>query len=236
MAVPFHEPHFFDDEEYLSKLENYQSAFRSADGNIPETIVDISPSYIYIHNAIYRLKQIAPHAKLIVMLRNPIDRAISHHNHDIRKWRNVGSFSARCQLEYHQICNGNLQNDRSNLVARGFYASQLENVLRYFSPKQVLVIISERYKANPDSFRSYIRRFIGLPEDNNTVSYPVWNEHRYYEPIAEDDRVFLRGIYDSEVHRLRRLIGDDIPEWSDFSDKKRPLHVIDGANKAIKVI
>src|ERR1700686_1992517 len=75
------ELHFFDDEEISSKPVGYELLhrhFRSIGGS---TIAgEVTPSYLYWEPAMERIRNYNPQIKLVILLRNPIDRAFAHWN------------------------------------------------------------------------------------------------------------------------------------------------------------
>merc|ERR1719323_2015869 len=80
LALPWQEPHFFDEaEEFQRGPAHYASWFGWGYSWHPPSVVgDITPSYLYIPEAVPRIRRLVPHAKLVVLLRNPVDRAVSH--------------------------------------------------------------------------------------------------------------------------------------------------------------
>eukprot|EP00913_Durusdinium_trenchii_P034280 g32077.t1 len=189
---------------------------------------------------LYATRVVFSQAKLVVLLRNPIGRAISHHNHDLNKYREVGTLEERFVWEMHT--SKNTCPCRSDAFKRGFYAEQLERMLQFFPSDQVLVLISERCRMQPRQHLRHVARFLGL-EDVPWVSDYVFKEehvwvpalghaaleqdegtgpmevskvrHWYFEEPSHRVRQTLRDFYAREVQRLRAMLGDPIPEWDE---------------------
>src|SRR5260370_346019 len=94
-----HEMHFFDDEEIFSQPVDYELLHRhfrkrpvrllpvrsanrtdSSRGELGPIVGELTPSYLYWKPAMERIRNYNPQIKLIILLRNPIDRAFAHWN------------------------------------------------------------------------------------------------------------------------------------------------------------
>ena len=221
LCLPKAELHFFDEEEEFGKGPAYYATwFDWGQGwEPPKYIGDVTPSYLYLPQVFPRLKQILPHASIVVLLRNPIDRAVSHHNHDLAKGRLVGSFQERFHREVH---HGIFSPTRRDAYARGLYFDQISRLLQHFPKSQVLVVISERFRRNPRSELRRIRRFLEFPEPdlcNNLADKEFVERHVrgvYQECLRDVDfKQTLREYYAEDVRRLRVFLQDDISEWDD---------------------
>jgi len=182
----------------------------------PKAIGDITPSYLYIPAAVPRLRQIIPHSRLIVMLRNPVDRALSHHNHDLAKKRDVG----RLRQRWEQELAADRPPSRWDVFARGLYYEQLQRIFKHFPWDQVLVVISERYRKHTMQELSRVCAFLGLGA-TSCCKQAEWQPEthvrgEYLEILLESDRNALRDLYVQDVQRLKELLCDPIPEWTDF--------------------
>lgn len=218
MSLSWQEQHFFDDDEEFSRgVAYYASWFQWDESREPPWVVgDITPSYLYMPAALPRLRSVVPHAKLVVMLRNPIDRALSHHNHDLHKERRVGRLRERweCELAARRPPS------RADVFGRGLYFSQLQRVLEHFPRKQLLVVISERYRQ--DIVREFrrVRSFLELSKQR-LLKEDLPEEHvrgEYAEELGEADRRALRDLYAADVAALKAFLDDPLPEWRDFAE------------------
>jgi len=223
LALPWQEPHFFDDDEqYARGPAHYVSWFGWDDewgvSCSPAVVGDVTPSYLYLPEAVPRLRRIIPHARLVVMLRNPLDRVVSQHNHDLAKGRPVGRMRERWEQELAQHALS-LPPSRHDIFGRGLYYLQLERLLRHFPWDQVLVVISERYRKNPHRELKRIRAFLGLSQRRDKCEdLPECHVRGpYLEVLPAADRAELRALYSQDVLRLKCLLQDSLPEWSDFA-------------------
>jgi len=216
LYLPHQELHFFDEKREFEKgPAYYYSWFDWGENWQPDLVGDITPSYLYIPEAMHRIAQLLPHAKLIVLLRNPIGRAVSHHNHDLSKGRDVGTLEDRWQLELSKP----FAPSRKDAFSRGFYAEQLKRVLEYFPRSQVLVTISERFRTAPRQELQRIGAFLGLSKSAYKLPDKAFVEQhvrKVYAATLPQFSIFRRSLqhfYAMDVEELRSLIADEIVEW-----------------------
>jgi len=150
MSTP-KEPNFFsDDEQYARGLGWYRSLFAEA----PAGALKGESSTHYTKRPTYplacdRLRRHLPGAKLIYVMRHPIDRLVSHYIHE---WTQaVISEPLDRALDRHP-----------ELISHGLYAMQLEPYLRAFGPSAVLPVFGDRLRIDPQGELERIGRFLGL--------------------------------------------------------------------------
>jgi tetratricopeptide (TPR) repeat protein len=126
---------------------------------------EASPSYLNTREAPERLFSVFPNMKLIVLLRNPVNRAISHYYH----WRRENWASCQLkdaiesdiqELENHEK---DYWNQPHSYVARGVYVEFLKIWMTIFPKEQFLIIKSEDFYENPAKTLSQVYRFLDIP-------------------------------------------------------------------------
>ena len=153
-----------------------------------------------------------PNVKLILLLRNPIDRAVSHYYHWLSlKWE-LSSFEEAIQREINQLedqktdfwtklHNPNFQ----GYLAKGLYINFLEKWIKVFPRKQFLILSSEEFYVNPDLKTTEVLNFLGLPE------YHLSKYHQYntrpYPPISESTRRLLNDYFQPYNQKLEDCLG-----------------------------
>ena len=149
------ELHFFVAEKNWQRgIEWYKSRFTSQTKIRGET----SPSYTARHKwqgVASRIYSTIPEAKLIYVIRNPLERIISHYLH--RKLSGVENRSIQ-----EVLANCDRPND--NYIARSKYYWQLEQYLNYFSPQQILVLTLEELSSRPQETFKQIFRFLDVDD------------------------------------------------------------------------
>ncbi|MBL8151206.1 MAG: sulfotransferase domain-containing protein, partial [Blastocatellia bacterium] len=144
-----------------------------------------TPYYIFHPLAPERIAKYLPNAKFILLLRNPVDRAYSHYNHEIRKGTEKLSFEEALDKEPERL-EGEIEKMRRDLnyysfshqhhtyLSRGVYIDQLLHWTKYFPLEQFLVIKSEDFFEKPPLVVAEIIKFLKLPswqlEDTNNYN------------------------------------------------------------------
>ncbi len=177
-----------------------------------------SPDYLLDPDVPDRVRGLLPDVKLIVLLRNPVDRALSNYHHQKRRGQEELSFeeALACELRQRDVLReptgSNSPRNRlgRTYLARGLYAEVLERWLSVFGRDQLHVTLSERLFADPVQEVSAIERFIGVApvapknlEPRNTG---------IYEPMPLELRARLQGFFAADVARLINVLGED-PAW-----------------------
>ena len=159
------ETHFFDIEEnYQKGVSWYLDCFRGHQGK--RVIGETSPLYMYLEYVPGRIHQLLPHAKLIFLLRNPVDRAYSHYWHERKKGRETLSFDDALASEPERIARDFLHRRRYSYLSRGRYLVQIERYLQYFKYSQMLFLIFEDLRRSPEASLEQCCRFLDVDHDN----------------------------------------------------------------------
>lgn len=134
---------------------------------------DVTPSYVRRPWIAKRIKKLLPNSKLIVVLRNPIDKAYSHYSNTVANFSETRSFEEVINEDMNNVLkwNINLKDDsyfgtnvENSKLARGFYAEQLIPWFELFPKNQILVISSEELASNTKNTVNQIFKFLNLPE------------------------------------------------------------------------
>jgi hypothetical protein len=115
-------------------------------------IGEISPQYLYCDECPGRIASLLPEAKLIVMLRHPVDRAYSQFGFVIQRRDFRGSFEEFVAT-------------RARALEMGFYSRYLEGYLRHFDRSQILPLIFEEAVSERSEVRRDLAGFLGVSED-----------------------------------------------------------------------
>ena len=177
---------------------------------------EASPSYVFHPLAPERVSSIVPEARLVVLLREPGDRAYSHYQHEVALGREPLSFEDALAAE-----DGRLRGEVDRLLAdpkafsdewwdhtyasRGLYAEQLERWLALFPREQLLALTTEELGARPAETYATVLSFLGAPP-HALDSYPRVFD-RDYPPMAEETRKALTARFAEPNRRLEELLG-----------------------------
>ena len=113
-----------------------------------------------------RLREVVPEAKLIALLRNPVDRAYSQYHMKVSRGVESLSFDEAIEREPERLAacddpTGAAWRHHSYL-ARGRYAEQLERWLHRFSRDKMLILKSEELYAEPQRVLGQVQHYLGL--------------------------------------------------------------------------
>ncbi|TVQ45339.1 MAG: sulfotransferase [Gloeocapsa sp. DLM2.Bin57] len=153
---------FIEEKNWHKGIEWYQSKFT---GNA-KIYGEASPNYTYYPNwqgVPERLYSTIPHAKLIYILRDPIERIISHYVHRYADGRE------NCSIT--EVLADFENNPYNPYVCRSRYYWQLEQYLRYFPSSNILILTSEQLEHFPQKTLQTIFRFLAVSEDINLNNY-----------------------------------------------------------------
>jgi hypothetical protein len=161
--------------------------------------------------------------KLIVLLRDPLARAHSHHNHQTDQGFETLDFATavtredeRLAGEEHRIVADphyrSFAHQHHSYVARGMYAAQLERWYGRFDAEQILVVASEDLFADPEATVHRIQGWLGLaPHTPSTLA--ARGSRTYGGSLDEQIGADLRSRFAPDTARLRELTGTQLP-WA----------------------
>lgn len=190
---------------------------------------EASPSYLFYPHAAARAHALVPNAKLIAILRNPIDRAYSQYRHKVRKGIEPLSFedaiaeeSARTRGEWERILADESYRGAAlfhfGYLRRGLYAEQLDRWLALYPRERLLVLRAEDLFADPARVIRDTTDFLGLaPRDPGTFvrRFERHNaDERESSPMAPATRARLAAHFKEANQRLYALLGRDFG-WDD---------------------
>ncbi|MCU0543995.1 MAG: tetratricopeptide repeat protein [Oscillatoriaceae cyanobacterium Prado104] len=168
---------------------------------------EASPSYFDCREAPQRLRKKFPQVKLIVLLRNPVDRAISHYYRLVDLNWESRSFDRAIGDEIERL-NQNPENiigeEPGNYIARGIYVEFIENWMGFFHPEQLLVLKSEDFYANPGQTVKEVLEFLELP-DYQLPEYQNANPG-FYRPVSQSMRNLLRDYFQPYNQQLEEYL------------------------------
>jgi hypothetical protein len=186
-VVPEKELHFFT-REWDRGLDWYRQCFAGAGDR--RAIGEATPTYLAEPVALRRMAEVLPQARIIAMVRNPIDRAYSHYWHWHGRQGERRTFEEAIADELAAGPGGDTTpswdaehpQDYAYL-AFGCYVPQLDRLCRHFSREQVLVVVFDDLERQPQETFRTVCRFLDIdqtivPESVGTVVNP----YRYYQP------------------------------------------------------
>ncbi len=209
------EVHFFDqDEHFVNEKPDYGIYHSYFDFTGPEKRRgEATPVYMYWQDCPRRMWEYNPGMRIIMTLRNPIERAYSHWKMECDRDDDDVSFGAAIRSEAER-CRAALplQHRVYSYIDRGFYTEQLRRIWRFFPPKQTLVVKQEELLKRPNDVLGRVWEFLELPAfEPDESSFPEVID--YLSLMDASDIKYLRGIFEYEVRQLERMLGWDCSNW-----------------------
>ena len=202
--------HFWDRWPTPQQFEHYQRYFPRPPGSLAG---EKTPGYLYQPWVAPMLAQVAPEAKLIVLMRDPVDRYVSglgllQRSGALKGQIGAGEVGAR----EHRIVEA---------MDRGLYAAQLAWWLRHFPRERFLLLQYERCVAETQGQLSRTFEFLGLPDQRASAAEIARTRKKASEhvPLTAQMRRLLAEYYRADVARLGELMPDLDPGlWKSLGD------------------
>jgi len=210
------EVHYFDFEAQRP-LDWYRAHFPLR-GSCSHT-GEATPLYLFHPAVPARVRAALPDVRLIVLLRDPVERAYSHHNYEVALGFEELSFDEAVAREPERLA-GEEQRiladpgyrsyafQHYSYVSRGLYSGQLERWFEHFPREQFLVLAAERLFTDPAGTLHEVQRWLGLSE--HTPAELTARNAGSYAPIDPALRSQLRERFAPDVSRLRDLV-EELP-------------------------
>ncbi|MFC4122198.1 sulfotransferase family protein [Nonomuraea zeae] len=222
--------HYFD-VGYSHGLPWYQAHFPLWVGaallshryNARAQAFESSPYYLFHPLAAERIAADLPGVKLIVLVRDPVERACSAHAHELaRGFETESHFEYAVELEARRLAGAEellrespfaLHHSHRHhaYVARGRYAEQLDRLEPLIGRERILVLDSHRFFKEPEGVYDRVLEFLGVPH----LGYPAFERHngrplpRRVSPVLGQA---LRDHFEPYDARLTRWL-DGEPSW-----------------------
>ncbi|GGO67419.1 sulfotransferase domain-containing protein [Nonomuraea cavernae] len=222
--------HYFD-VGYSRPLSWYQAHFQlrmsaellTSRYGVRPLAFESSPYYLFHPLAGERIAADLPGAKLIVLVRDPVERACSAHAHELaRGFETESHFEYAVELEAQRL-TGAEESLRAHphsvhhshrhhaYLARGRYAEQLDRLEPLFGRERILVLDSHRFFAEPEHVYDEVLDFLGMPR----LGYPEFERHNGRsrpKPLPDSVRQALSDHFEVYDTHLVRWLGGD-PSW-----------------------
>jgi hypothetical protein len=217
-----YETHFFDRKEIF--INDYYHFFNS-DKKIK---CDKTPNYISLPYAMDRIHKYYPKTKLIVLIREPIQRVISQFFMIFKdKDLTYDNYKEIILDEYLSKLNKPIKAGL-NFIERSKYYKQLSYVFNKFPRENVHIEIYEELIKTPAKYNN-ILSFIGI--DSKIKHTPFENKNSYNKNLDKKIYEDMYMLFKEENKKLYSLLGKQIIEWEDFYSRKFKKIFIIGFNR-----
>lgn len=221
---------------YERGFQWYERHFTQATGRA--AVGEISPSYLPDWDAPARARAYRPDLRILVALRDPVERAYSNHLHDIRLGYYAGD-----DLSFESALENNPM-----YVEQSRYAKHLSRWLEFFPKEQMLIVLQEEIRSDPQAQARRVYEFLGIAT-GHISDFVGRRANESYLPRSRGRERLIRaaGIFTrrvglgwldhtlrrtglvSAIHRRNRLdIRDVVPPLRD--ETRTRLHELLGAD------
>ena len=244
------EPHFFSCPEvkntyYKTKIvdskQEYLDLYQERESY--KAVGDLSSSYLFNKETPKRIHQFNPYAKIIIVLRNPVERALSHYLMDV----NLGYIN----VSLSKVINNKdtFKQHYQEYIELGFYEQQIRAYIKQFPDSQIKVVLSDTLYANTAETLKDIYSFINVSTTFITDFETVHNSYTVprfkalkslvqsdglkkmipsglksglksliyktnaEKPKLEVEKNLLREIYKKSIVETETLINQDLSSW-----------------------
>ena len=166
-----------------------------------------TPIYIYLPHTFPLIQQINPYVKLIITLRNPVNRAYSHYKMYNEKWGSGLTFEEEIENELKLITlqNKSIYNADKHFINRGFYYNQLVELFKWFPRHNILILLQEEILKDMEKEYNKVYNFLNIDQLNNQ-NYSIVFDAKNKDIIHTDTYNRLMNIFKEDILKLEELL------------------------------
>lgn len=216
------EVHFFDGG-LRARIDNYRKGPSWYRAHFPTRkqlppggkTFEATPLYLFNPLVPERMSRLVPDAKLIILMRNPVERAISHFFHEKRKGREPLRILEALQSEEERLAPAMARRDfmdpsfiRHSYKLRGVYHEQIARYLEWYPRENMLFLCSEEFFADPQRVLRRVFRFLDVDEEFRITDLEPRNAAA--NRVETDGEVYgyLEDFFRFHNQRLYELTGE----------------------------
>ena len=223
--------HYFD-TSYHRGMAWYRAHFpmqRTGDKiqqryGVPAQTFESSPYYMYHPQAVARIAQDLPDTKLVVLVRDPVERAYSQHHHEVARGfereRDFGNAlalePARLHRQEERLAQDpgyySFAHQHHAYRGRGEYARYLGVMAQHVGRDRIHVVESERFFSHPEEVYDEVLTYLGLPTHLDRPEFERHNARPRQSDMDPGIRAELTSHYSSHDEALAMWL-DRLPVW-----------------------
>lgn len=156
---------------------------------------EASTSYLWEPNTAQRIRERVPNARILILLRNPVDRLFSHYRMDVALGlQPLGLWDA---IQEDRTRKGKGWGISHLYLELGYYAEQIERYLAVFPERQIRILYAPDLKARPDELLASVCTFLGV----DPAHLPSHSSRMQTNAYAVGRTVWIRWLW--RQHALR---------------------------------
>ncbi|MDF1628596.1 MAG: sulfotransferase [Alcanivoracaceae bacterium] len=220
------EVHYFDGG-LKPKRDNFALGERWYRSNFPlrkhirpdQQAFEASPLYVFHPLAPERIHALLPDAKLILLLREPTERALSHYFHQSRKGRETLSVMDALQGEEARLAPVLAEQNYKHqsfmhfsYKLRGHYAEQIRRYQDIFPKENLLILGSEQFFSDPHTALEKVFEFVGVDSSFQVPNLNARNVGSNRKSVQADVYQYLQDYFAPHNQELYTLLGENF-DW-----------------------
>jgi hypothetical protein len=237
-------PFFIDDKLYSKGFSFLESIYSKYYEN-QKVIINGSAHTIYFEKALKRLSNYNPEAKIILVLRNPVERAISAYNFAVKRNLDDKDLLSAIDEEHLRLKSDDVQIlSETTCIDHGRYFKQISLLRNYFKEENTLILFYKDVKHNPEQVIKETYSFLNLDPQFNpelkalnktgTVRFKLIKNLVYNNNPVK--KFLLKNVFDVIIpydlkYRIKISILRLITKKDTKATKEQPKNVIDNQTK-----
>jgi hypothetical protein len=217
------EVHYFDggpnpDDDTFERGEQWYRAHFPLKGALSKGRItfEASPSYMVNPLVPRRMFELVPRVKVVALLRNPTERAISHYFHSRRHGNESLSLAEALREEEKRlepVLLSHAYKSRAfrqhSYKYRGLYCTQLLRYREYFPPQQMCILCSEEFFREPHIVLQRMFDFVGVDRDFQVENLIPRNVSPAKQEVGPEIYQYLNEYFAPHNQALYKLVGMD---------------------------
>lgn len=176
---------------------------------------EATPAYLYHREVPRRIHEFSSQIKLLAVLRNPVDRAVSHYFHEVRNGHETLGLVDALEAEDKRLHSAMDECEKKyNLIhysykARGVYWKQVEAYYKLFDQSQICILDSAQLFSDAPGTVKSIFNFLGVESEGIPIKAKPKNVAPKRPEVDPEVYEYLRDYYSEHNEKLYSLIGRD---------------------------
>ncbi|MCR9231779.1 sulfotransferase family protein [Gimesia chilikensis] len=229
MAKPIRpEPKFFLKDPTAGRDKSWYLETYFSDWSNELVAGEKSTSYLETTGVVHRIRDMFPEMKVIFILRNPIERAISNYRFSKKHGLETLSFDQAISQEDRRLKTQDYPDLSTNPFAyqrRGLYADMLKPFIQELPAGQLKIVSFDDLKARPESVLSELYEFVGV--DSKFRPAGLHEKHNAHSQdnlrISHETLDRMLNFFLEPNQRLETILGQNLGAWNDASQLAEEL-------------
>ncbi len=178
---------------------------------------EISPSYLYFPGTAQNIHDLLGPIKIIVILRNPIERTISDYQYSCQNNKNKLDFDHFLIKGIDELKHNTLNFNPFTppvILWKGFYARQIQTYLQLFGKEQVKILLFDDLVKNRGIIENELCTFLKI-SPHKKIKIHKKNARSKKIKVSAEARHILKDLYRRDIHKCAQIINRNLNHWLD---------------------